>query len=76
MERKIEFKFGGIVGGDDMRDLIDVFPGLTDKFTQRKSYDEYYFNHDGRTVHMTLDQLDKLSNVFTVTINYDSITLS
>lgn len=75
MERKIEFKFGGIVDGDDMRDIIDVFPELTCKFTQRKSYDEYYFNSDG-SVHMTLEQLDKLSKCFTVTINYDSITLS
>lgn len=44
MKRILEINGGSrIVTGDDKRMLQCIFKELIDKFTQRKSFDEYYY---------------------------------
>ena len=73
MIRVLEHK-EGVISGDDARDILQVFPNLEDRFTQRKSYDEYYFA--GVEIEVDIVQLDQLSTMFNVKINWESITLS
>lgn len=73
MVRKLEHK-EGIISGVDVRDILKVFPQIEDKFRQRKTYDEYYF--DGVDVKVNIKQLTQLSEMFSVNINWESITLS
>jgi len=72
LKRKIKFT-NGIVSGDDMRDLLEIIPELEDSFTQRKSFDEYYFN--GKYIEISLENLDYISNMFSIRMNYDEIVL-
>lgn len=73
MVRKLEHK-EGIISGVDVRDILKVFPQIEDKFRQRKTYDEYYF--DGVDVKVNIKQITQLSEMFSVNINWESITLS
>jgi hypothetical protein len=73
MVRKLEHK-EGIISGVDVRDILKVFPQIEDKFRQRKTYDEYYF--DEVDVDVNIKQLTQLSEMFSVNINWESITLS
>lgn len=43
MRRKLEFN-NGIVNGDVVREIINIFPVTEICFSQRKNYDEYYYN--------------------------------
>jgi hypothetical protein len=43
MKKVITFK-DGIIEGDVVRELQGIFPELRESFSQRKSYDEYYYN--------------------------------
>lgn len=59
----VEVRFNqGIITGDDVRDLLKVFPELETKFKQRKHYDEYYF--DEKVVELNIENLKKLSGLF------------
>jgi hypothetical protein len=51
----------GVVGGDEMRDIISIFPEAEASFTQRKQYDEYYFN-SGIKVEVTMDKIVSLTD--------------
>lgn len=73
MVRKLEHK-EGIISGVDVRDILKVFPQIENKFRQRKTYDEYYF--DDVVVNVNIKQLTQLSELFSVNINWESITLS
>lgn len=59
----VEVRFNqGIITGDDVRDLLKVFPELETNFKQRKHYDEYYF--DEKVVELNIGNLKKLSELF------------
>ena len=73
MKRMLEHK-DGIISGVDVRDMIKVFPHIEDRFKQRKSYDEYYF--DALEVDVTIEQIEQLSKMFYVKIDWASIVLS
>lgn len=64
MIRFLNFKrnghLDGIISGDDMRDIIEVFPELKDSFKQRKSFDEYYF--DSKEVFIDIERLQQLND--------------
>lgn len=66
---------GGIVEGDKMRDLRDVFPEIENSFLQRKSYDEYYYSET--EVELTIEKLHILTKEmsFRVTIYYEDIKI-
>lgn len=72
MKRILKFS-EGIISGDDMRDAIEILPELEPNFRQRKQFDEYYF--DSIEVELNLEKLEHLSNMFSVKLNYDEITL-
>jgi hypothetical protein len=74
MKRILNFK-QGIVCGDTVRDIIGVFPEIENRFRQRKTYDEYYF--DGATVELTIDIIRNLNQLgFEVSINWEEVVLS
>jgi len=79
MERFIRFN-DGIVGGDDQRAFLEVFPELVSRFTRRKSYDEFYFEsfqeYDEEKIDkISLDQLDKISREFRIEISSDYLVI-
>ena len=65
----------GIIGGDTVRDILEVFPEIENRFRQRKTYDEFYF--DGSTVELTIEKISSLNQLgFKVSINWEGIVLS
>jgi len=73
MKRTLEFK-KGIIDGETMRDVIDIFPQLEIQFTQRKSFDEYYF--EPSQIELTIETIQKLNDLyFDVSIGSDSVEL-
>jgi hypothetical protein len=79
MKKFIQFN-DGIIGGDDMRDFLAIFPELENRFTQRKSYDEYYFKsfqdyEEDKIDTITLEQLNQLSKEFRIQLDRDNLTI-
>lgn len=63
-----------LITDDSMRDIIEIFPNIENKFRKRKEFYEYYF--DGAEVELTIDIIDKLNELgFKVIINWEIITL-
>jgi hypothetical protein len=73
MKRTIRFT-DGIIGGVEMKAVVEILPKLEGSFRQRKTYFEYYF--DETEIEITLEQLDELSKEFTIKINWDDITIN
>ncbi|MFW6220029.1 MAG: hypothetical protein ACOC33_04240 [bacterium] len=74
MKRKLQLLMG-IIPGDMVRDILEVFPQIEDKFRQRKTYDEYYF--DDTQVELTIEIINSLNQLgFVVNINWETIVLS
>jgi hypothetical protein len=73
MKRNLVFT-SGIIGGDLVRSIAEIFPIIEDKFRQRKTYDEYYF--DGGKVAVTLEAIQSLNDSdLAVKINYEDIII-
>jgi hypothetical protein len=65
----------GIIDGDQVRDILVVFPEIENKFRQRKTYDEYYY--DGAIVELSIEIISSLNQLgFKVSINSDVVVLS
>lgn len=65
----------GITGGDVVRDILEVFPDIENRFRRRKTYDEYYF--DGARVELSIEKIEELNHLgFKVTINYENVELN
>ena len=75
MERELVFADGqSIIGGEDMRDIVSIFPELKDQFTQRKTYDEYYYT--SKEVFITTEIIDALtSNWYSIKITSSEIII-
>jgi hypothetical protein len=65
MIRRLEFK-DGIITGDVVRDMIKIFydDGIDIGFTQRKSFDEYYWDRGKLNVELSLDKIQQLNDMF------------
>ena len=63
----------GIIAGYEADAIIEILPQLKDSFRQRKTYHEYYF--DEVEVELTLETLDKLSDKFTIVLDYEDLTI-
>ena len=63
-----------IIEWDNMREIIKILPDLTDKFKSRKGYDEYYFYWDNKR-EFTLDEIEKLSEEFTIKIWWSELII-
>ena len=72
MKRNIRFR-DGVVGGFEKEGIVDILPQLESSFTQRKTYFEFFFKET--EVEFTLEQLDKLSQEFKITMDYEDITI-
>lgn len=72
MVRILNFK-DGIISGNNMRSLLEIFPQLKSRFRQRNQYDKYYF--DPIEVEVSIEQIHLLSEEFLVAVNWESITL-
>ena len=66
----VEFELG-IIEGDKKRALENLIG--SSYFTQRKSYDEYYFNESKLNVCWGLGELMSLAEHFKITIGSDRI---
>lgn len=59
MERELVFS-ESIIDGEVMRDIVSVFPDLQPQFTQRKTYDEYYYS--SKEVFITTEIIDLITS--------------
>ena len=60
-----------VISGSVVRELIEIIPDLKDSFTQRKEYDEYYFEE--KEIDISLDLLQKLGdNSFMIHLNTET----
>lgn len=60
MKKILEFK-DGIIGGNKVRNVINVFPEIKGEFKQRKTYDEYYFSNNELLIDITIENIDDLT---------------
>jgi hypothetical protein len=68
-------RINGIVGGDMMRDILEIFPRLESKFTRRKQFDEFWFSDTD--VDVDIDQLHSLtSQITSVIVNWEEIIIN
>ena len=72
MKRRLEFN-QGIIGGEDADTLLSILPQLEKSFAQRKTYYEYYFTPTA--VELSLEDIKKLSNEFTIVLNWDELII-
>lgn len=74
MNRDLKLE-NGIIGGETVRDILEVFPDIENRFRRRKTYDEFYF--DGARVELTIDIIEALNRLgFQVSINYEEVKLN
>ena len=74
MKRKLNIE-QGIIIGDIVRDILKVLPDIENRFRQRKTYDEYYF--DGATIELSIDIIESLNQMdFKVSINREEVVLT
>lgn len=74
MERILNLE-QGIICGDTVRDIINVFPEIENRFRQRKMYDEYYF--DSATVVLTIEKVASINQLgFNVSIGFEDVIIS
>lgn len=74
MTRTILFDTG-IVDGSTVRDMMDIFPELKTSFTQRKTYDEYYYKET--KVDVSYKQIKTLTHkYYAIAINNNEIVIT
>lgn len=74
MKKKIYFK-DGIIDGETVREVVSVFPELETQFTQRKSYDEYYY--EPMEVKFSIAKIEKLLSLYiTLEICQTDVTIN
>lgn len=72
MKRTIELS-NGVVSSDEKEYIVEIIPDLKKQFRQRKNYFEYYY--DSLEVDLTLEQIEKLSNEFTIEIGFSHLKI-
>ena len=77
MSNQIERTLGfekSIIEGDVVREISEVFPYLDKSFSQRKSYDEYYYTETSVVIDVeVINELNSLG--YNVSIGYYFIRL-
>lgn len=71
MKRTLELE--GIITGELMRDIIKIFPETKDSFTQRKNYDEYYY--DETVVEVDLERIERVNDYYLITFSQNYIRI-
>jgi hypothetical protein len=72
MRRTIMFSTA-IVSGYDKEAVVDILPELEEHFTQRKTYNEYYFRDT--MIDLDLETLDLLSSEYKLTLSFDDLII-
>lgn len=73
MRRNLQFK-QAVISGDVVREIINIFPITENSFSQRKNYDEYYYNLT--EVELSINDIEDLTKLgFILTINWESIII-
>ena len=73
MKKNLDLIYG-IIEGEVKRTILKIFPDIESSFTQRKNYDEYFF--DMIDVEVTIDIIEQLvDSNFKVTIDSYDITI-
>jgi hypothetical protein len=62
-----------IVSGYDKEVVVGILPDIEEHFTQRKSYNEYYFRDT--MIDLDLETLDLLSSEYKLTLSYDGLII-
>jgi hypothetical protein len=62
-----------IVSGYDKEAVVDILPELEEHFTQRKTYNEYYFRDT--MIDLDLETLDLLSSEYKLTLSFDDLII-
>ena len=74
IERVLNFN-SGIIEGEIVRELQDIFKELNESFKQRKTYDEYYYTTTRVTVNIS--QIEKLNELhYQVLIDSEHILIT
>lgn len=60
-----------VLGGEEKRFMVQTFPDLEHWFTQRKEFDEFFFEEG--LVAISLDHIEELSVVATISIDSDTL---
>jgi hypothetical protein len=72
MKRTVMFSTA-IVSGYDKEVVVDILPEIEEHFTQRKSYNEYYFRDT--MIDLDLETLDLLSSEYKLTLSFDGLII-
>lgn len=72
MEKKVKI-FQGIVSGYDKELIEKILPQLSDSFTQRKEFWEYYFTP--KSIKLSLEDIENISKEFLIEISWDSLVI-
>jgi len=73
IERILEFE-NGIIEGDVVREITQVFSYLDKSFSQRKSYDEYYYTET--VVVVDVEVINELNSLgYTISIDSEYIKI-
>jgi len=73
LKRVLEFE-KGIIEGDVVREISEVFPCLYKNFSQRKSYDEYYYTETSVVIDVeVIKELNSLG--YTISIDSEYIKI-
>lgn len=59
---ELEINRNGLIDGDSMREICEVFPELEDCFEQRKTYDEYYYKYPV-SIEVSMEQIQQLMDM-------------
>lgn len=70
---KKEIEINSLVDWADMDILIKIIPDLTNSFTRRKNYSEYYFKTT--EVNIDGDVFDELSQEYELKVDWSSIEI-
>jgi hypothetical protein len=62
-----------VIGGEDMQTIVSVLPQLESSFKQRKEFWEFTF--EDTEVELSLEDIEQLSDIFTVKISFDSLVI-
>tara|TARA_R110000822_G_scaffold73252_2_gene176039 strand:- start:3261 stop:3485 length:225 start_codon:yes stop_codon:yes gene_type:complete len=72
MKRLIQFR-EGVIGGYEKERIEKILPTISNAFTQRKQYFEYYFEE--LWVELSLEDLEKLSTDFNIELGEFDLTI-
>jgi hypothetical protein len=72
MKKNIKFD-QGVIEGTEVRMVLEIFSELENSFTQRKTFDEFFFT--STSIEVSMEKLEKLSNKFHLQMNFEDLII-